>query len=123
VGSACVVIVQARPPDDTAESQGAHEPPHAAARFVNAFAAHLLPHFVGAIRAVLFAPDARDDGLQYLVADRPRRALRRIGLFGFPPEVGRGGDRHHAADRLDPIRRTMLVDERHHHWSSTADRR
>src|SRR6185436_6105183 len=76
----------------------------------------LFPHLVGAVRAVLFAPDARDDGLQYLVADRPRRALRGIGLCGFPPEVGGGGDRHHAADRLDPIRPTMLVDEGDHHF-------
>jgi hypothetical protein len=101
---------------DAAQPELAHQPPHPAAGLAQALAPHLLPHLVGAVRLVVLAPNALNDGLQHLVADRTRRALRRIGLCGFPPEVGGGGDRHDAANRLDPISRTMLVDKRDHHF-------
>ena len=64
-------------------------------------------------------------------SSRCARADRRVGsgCVRLAPKVGRRGDRQHAADRLDPVRLPMLVDERHHHfarrsssaWAKNAD--
>ena len=48
---------------------------------------------------------------------RARRPPGRIALFRFVPEIGRRGDRQHAADRLDPVHLPMVVDERDHHFA------
>jgi hypothetical protein len=49
--------------------------------------------------------------------DRPRRTPRRIPGEELVPKVRRRGDRQHAADRLDPVRRAVVVDERHHYFA------
>ena len=59
--------------------------------------------------------DALNDRLSHLVADGRRGPFRWVALRGFPPEVCRRGDQHHAADWFDPIRRAVLVDEHDHH--------
>jgi hypothetical protein len=52
--------------------------------------------------------------------ERPTHARARrleCGSVSIARVVRRGGDRQHRADRLDPIRRAVVVDERHHHFA------
>src|SRR4051794_41903022 len=44
----------------------------------------------------------------------PCRQRRRIGPPGGMGVIGRWGNRQHLADRLDPIRPALIVDERDH---------
>jgi hypothetical protein len=77
------------------------------------FAQQLLPDLAGAVDAVVGRVDALDVGVQFGVADRPRR--------GWPPldgVVGAGGHRaavfgQDTADRLDTEHVGVLVDEGH----------
>src|SRR5205085_1772194 len=89
---------------------------HAAARFAQAFAAHLLPDFAWPIYAMVLVVDPTNDRAQDLVALSARRAACRIALLGFAAEIRRRGDRQDLADRLDPIGRAVLVDEGDHHF-------
>src|SRR5206468_7705077 len=78
--------------------------------------AHLLPDLVCAIRLIVLAPNALDDRDEHLIPDGARGPFRRIRLAGLVPEVRRRGDRHLTADRLDPMRGAVLVDEGDHHF-------
>src|SRR5262252_1615755 len=79
--------------------------------------AHLLPHLAMPVDVTLLGPDAIDNFPQFLILTRSGRARRRIPLLRFVSVVRRWSDRQHAADRLDSIRRSMLVNERHHHFA------
>ena len=111
------------------EAHLAHQAAPAAARFAQAFAAHLLPDFAWPIHAMVLVVDPTNDRAQHLVAVGPRRASRRIPLLGLVPTVCRRGDRQQHADRLDPMDLAVGIDERHHHvarrlssaWAQYAD--
>jgi hypothetical protein len=58
--------------------------------------------------------DAPNLDLQRGVLPGARRQLGRIVPLGYMGVVGQRGDRQDLADRLDPMRTTMIVDEGNH---------
>src|SRR5207237_6207466 len=52
--------------------------------------------------------------LQFGVPPRTGRTLAAVDPLGDMRMVGRRGDRQHLADRLDPIRFPVIIDERDH---------
>src|SRR5438874_2518964 len=106
-----------------------HQPGHSAACGANALAAELPPHLAHAVDAEVCLEHPPDLGGQHQVAPRSRWQLGRVGAPGSVRAVGGWGDRQHAADRLDPICPTMIVDEGDHRlngrsssaWAKYAD--
>jgi hypothetical protein len=81
---------------------------------IEAFALELPPDLPHAIDAEVLIEDAPDFDLQRGVLLGAGRQLGGIVPLGHMGVVGRGGDRQNLADRLDPMRPTMIVDERDH---------
>ncbi len=116
-------------PNHAAQPQLAHQPCHRAPSDRNALAVELTPHFARAVHAEVLVPDTTNLAPKRGVAPHPRRRPLRIRLSGLVFVIRRWGDRHHGANRLDPILLPMLVDERHHHllrrsssaWAKYAD--
>ncbi len=95
-------------PHRAADLERVHQPLHRAPRHAGPFAPQLRPDLVGAVHPKVLREDARDLGLQRLVAHAACR--RRPGDRGV---VRGGGERQHAADRLDAPAVPMGVDEGH----------
>src|SRR5260370_7953566 len=70
-----------------------------------------LPH---AVDAEVLREDPLNLDLQFGVPLRTGRTLAGIDPLGDMRMVGRRGNRQHLADRLDPIRFPMIIDERDH---------
>ncbi len=86
------------------KTQLAHQPLDRATGDFESFAFELLPHLVGAVDFEVRVVDAMDLGAQFGIAPRSG------------PKVRRRRDRQYLADRLDSVRRALLVDKRHHHF-------
>jgi hypothetical protein len=67
-----------------------------------------------AVDAEVLIEDAPDLDLQRSILPGARRQPGGIPPLGNMGVIGRGGDRQHLADRLDPMRPTMIVDEGDH---------
>lgn len=91
-----------------------HQSGDGASGDVEAFPLELPPDLAHAIDAEVLLEDAPHLGLQRLVALPPRRQPGGIVPLGDMVVVGRGGDRQHLADRLDPMRLAVIIDERDH---------
>jgi hypothetical protein len=99
---------------DTTKALRGHEPSDGASRHRLPVAQQLLPHFAHAIHATIALPHALDLLTQHVVALRTRRTPRRVQLACAIRVVAGRCDRQDAADRLDTVHRTFLVDERVH---------
>src|SRR6185437_16903708 len=85
------------------------------ARRRDALALELPPHLTHAIDAEIRLEHTTDLGAQHRVAPHPVRGTGRIRPLRHVRVIGgRGGDRQHLADRLDPMGAAMIVDERDH---------
>jgi hypothetical protein len=74
----------------------------------------LTPNLPHAIDLEVLIEHARDLRHQVGIALGPCWQPRRIGPPGSMDAIGRWGDRQHLADRLDPIRPAVIVNERDH---------
>ena len=92
----------------------AHQPGHRAARGTDAFALQLPPDLAHTVDAEILLEHSPDLALQSSITLGPVRELRRIMPLGHVIVIGRRGDRQHLADRLDPIRDAMIIDEGDH---------
>ena len=116
--------------DDALKADRPHQARHGAAGDLEALPPQLPPDLAHAIDLEVLGEDAADLGLQGRIPLRPRRQLGGIGPLGDMVVVGRWGDRQHLADRLDPMRLAVIVDERDHGlnrrsssaWAKYADR-
>ena len=100
--------------DDALEAEIGHQALHCAACYGNAFTRQLSPNLAHAIYLEVLDEDAGDLRLQRHIPLRPRRELPGIGSLAGVVVVGRRGDRQNLANRLDPMDRAMIVDERDH---------
>src|SRR5262249_12317641 len=101
--------------DDTAQTQLTHQPLHRAARYCMAFPVELMPDFVGTIDLQVGLPDPFDLRHQNVIALSAHAAQRRVAPLGRISPVARRGDLQRLADRLDPVRVAMLINEIPHH--------
>src|SRR4051794_10377844 len=85
-----------------------------------AFALELAPDLAHTVDGEVLIEDATNLDLQSGMLPGARRPLGRIAPLGHMGVVGRGGDRQDLADRLDPMRPTMIVDEGDHGWDRRA---
>ena len=100
--------------DDPLQTHVPHQSRHCATGNIEAFALELSPDLAHAVDPEVLLEDAPDLDLQRGVLPGARRQLGRIAPLGHMGVVGRGGDRQDLADRLDPMRPTMIVDEGDH---------
>ena len=100
--------------DQLHPTETGHQALNGTARDSDAFAIELPPDLARTIDFEVLGKDALNLRLQSQIPFRPIRQSRRIGALGDMIMVGRGGDRQHVADRLDPVDRAMIVDERNH---------
>lgn len=96
------------------ETHLAHQPRDGAAGDVEAFPPQLPPDLAHPIDPEVLLEHAPHFDLEFLIALRPRRQPGGIAPLGDMVVVGRRGDRQHLADRLDPMRLPVIVDERDH---------
>jgi len=92
----------------------AHQPRHGAASDVEAFPPQLPPDLAHAVDAEVLLEHASHFDLQGFIALGPGRQPGRIAPLGDMAVVGGRGDRQHLADRLDPMRLAVIVDEGDH---------
>ena len=110
-----IVVRTGLPRIDTLQAHRSHQPLDGAAGHRDALPVELPPDLAHAVDAEVLREHALDLGFR---APRPASPgptacsgsarLRGMGV------IGRRGDRQHLADRLDPIRPAMIVDERDH---------
>ncbi len=94
------------------QAHGAHQALDRAARNRDALAAHLQPDHVCAIDLPVGVTDALDVGHQDFITLGPLAAQLRVTLTGGMTSVARRGHLQHlAADELDPVQKTVLVDK------------
>src|SRR5690606_16070519 len=79
-----------------------------------ALAQHLTPDLPRTIDREVLCKDTLDLRFELQVPLHPRRQFRGISALGDMIVVGRWGDRQHLADRLDPMRLAVIVNERDH---------
>ena len=105
---------------ERAATHGAVQPqlPHQsldrAASCDDAFAAQL-PDFAGTVHGEVLIPDPLDLGLQPGVTLGSPASSIGMRLTGLVSKLRGRGNRYDLADRLDPIRPALRVDEGHHH--------
>ena len=97
--------------DHALQAQARHQPLDRAARDRKAFSPQLPPDLTRAVDAEVLLEDPLNLDLQFSVPPRTGRTLTGVDPLGDMRMVGRRGDRQHLADRLDPIRFPMIVDE------------
>ena len=100
--------------NNTVKAEIGHQPLDRAARDIEALPHHLPPDLPRAVDLEVLGEDAFDRRFELQVPLRPRRQLRGISALGDMIVVGRWGDRQHLADRLDPMRLAVIVNERDH---------
>src|SRR5262245_10961933 len=88
--------------------------PDAAAGNVVAFPVHLPPDLAHTVDAEVLLEHPPNLWRQAVIPLRPCRQPGWIGAPGDMLMVSRRGDRQHPADRLDPVRITLFVDEGDH---------
>jgi hypothetical protein len=96
------------------QTQVPHQSRNRATGNIEAFALELPPDLADAIDPEVLLKHTPDSDLHGVVLPGAGRQLGRISSFGDMGVVGRGGDRQDLADRLDPMRPTMIVDEGDH---------
>src|SRR5580693_5517312 len=96
------------------QTEGLHQPCHGAAGNIAAFTLQLPPDLAHAIDTEVLLDHPLNIWLQGVIPSRSRRQPGRIGAPGGMRMVGRWGDRQHPADRLDPIRPAVIVEEGDH---------
>jgi len=101
-------------PHDALQAHRAHQARHGAASDRGPFPQKLSPHLPDAIDAEVLLVHAPDLGPQSDIAPGPCRQLARIGAPCGMGVIRRRGDRQNAADRLDPVKDAVLVDEGNH---------
>jgi hypothetical protein len=101
-------------PDRTPQAHVPHQSFNGATGDRDALPVHLPPDLAGTVDLEVLGKDADDLRLQHQVLLRPRRELPGINTLGGLVVIGRGGNRQNLADRLDPVDRAMIVDERDH---------
>src|SRR6185437_4904278 len=100
--------------DHALQAKGSHQPCHRAASNIVAFALQLPPDLAHAVDAEVLLEHPPNLRLQGVIPSRPSRQAGRIGAPDDMRMPGRWGNRQHPADRLDPIRRAVIVDEGDH---------
>jgi hypothetical protein len=100
--------------DNPLQTDIAHQSRHRAAGDIEAFAVELSPDFADAVDLEVLIEDAPNLDLQGGIPPGACRQFRRITPLGNMGPIGRRGDRQDLADRLDPVRLTMIVDEGDH---------
>src|SRR5256885_9939602 len=100
--------------DNTWQTHGLHQAPDGAAGNFLAFALQLPPNLPYAIDLEILLKHTRDLWHQPGITLHPCRQPRRIDPPGGMGVIGRWGDRQHLADRLDPKRPPLIVDESDH---------
>ena len=98
------------------QAQLAHEALHRAPGHLDPFALQLPPYLPRAIDAKVLVPHATDLALQPRSAHHSAGSPRGIHLPGLVLVIGGRGDRQHRADRLDPVRVPIGVDELGHYF-------
>ena len=101
-------------PRMTPLAQSPHQTRHRASGDIEALPLHLPPDLADAVDTEVLFEDAPNFTLQGGVAADACREPAGICALGEVRMVGRRGDRQYTADRLDPIRTPMIVDERDH---------
>jgi hypothetical protein len=91
-----------------------HQAEDRTARDIKAFPRQLPPDLAHAADLEVLIEHASDLDLHDSVALRPSRPPGWIAPLGRMVIVRRWGDRQQLADRLDPIRLAVIVDERDH---------
>jgi hypothetical protein len=91
-----------------------HQSRHRATGNIEALTFELPPDLARAVDAEVLIEDAPDLDLQRNILPGARRQPGGIPPLGRMGVIGRGGDRQDLADRLDPMRPTMIVDEGDH---------
>ena len=91
-----------------------HQSRHRATGNIEALALELSPDLAHAIDPEILIEDAPNLDLQRGILPGAGRQLGGIAPFGHMGMVVRGGDRQDLANRLDPMRPTMIVDEGDH---------
>ena len=102
------------PADGALQPHLPHQSLDRAAGDDDAFPAQLLPDFAGPVHGEVLVPDPLDLSSEPDIALGAARACLGMGLTRLMPVIGGRGDREDLADRLDPVRLTMRVDEGHH---------
>ena len=100
--------------DDPLQTHLPHQSRHRATGNIEAFALELPPDLAHAIDPEVLIEHAPNLDLQRGILPGPRRQLGGIAPPGHMGVIGRAGDRQDLADRLDPMRPTMIVDEGDH---------
>jgi UvrD-like helicase C-terminal domain len=111
VALSLIVVLTGLPRITPFKPKGLHQPCHGAAGNIVALTLQLPPHLAHAIDAEVLLEHPLNFWLQGVIPSRSRRQPGRIGAPGSMRMVGRRGDRQHPADRLDPIRPAVIVDE------------
>jgi hypothetical protein len=100
--------------DDPLEAHLAHQPGDGAASNIEALPLELPPDLTHAVDSEVLLEHAPHLDFEGLIPLRPGRQTRGIAPLGDMVVVGRRGDRQHLADRLDPMRLAVIVNERDH---------
>jgi hypothetical protein len=101
-------------PDRPPKAHIPHQPGYRASRCGDALPPQLPPDLAHAIDAEVLLEHAPDLDLEMSVTADPVGQTGGIGAPGDMGMIGRRGDRHNLADRLDPVGLTMIVDESDH---------
>src|SRR5580704_238409 len=105
------------------QTEGLHQPCHGAAGNIVTLTLQLPPDLAHAIDTEVLLDHPLNIWLQGVIPSRSRRQPGRIGAPGGMRMVGRWGDRQHPADRLDPIRPAVIVEEGDHGLVSAVELR
>src|SRR5262249_19548699 len=100
--------------DRALQAKARHQPLDGAAGNREAFSPQLPPDLPHAVDAEVLREHPLNLDLQFGVPLRTGRTLAGVDPLGDMRMVRRRGDRQHLADRLDPIRFPMIIDERDH---------
>src|SRR5690606_8604444 len=106
--------------NDTLQAELPHQPLHRASRNIEPFPLHLSPSLPDAIDREVLGKDPHDLRLEGFVALGTCRQPRGIPALGNTLMISGWGDWQDAADRLDPIMPTLLVDKGDHRFSGPS---
>ena len=101
-------------PDRPLQAHLLHQPRNRAAGGIEAFALQLPPDFANAVHREVLLEDPPDFDLQGSITLGSCRKLGGITPLDQMIVVGGRGNRQNSADRLDPVRLPVIVDEGDH---------
>jgi hypothetical protein len=96
------------------DAQRTHQPLDRTAGHLDAFSAELPPDLARSVDLEIRLKDSSDLDAQRGIAPAPGRGFLRLAALRYMHVARRRGDLQQPADRLDPERCAMLVDERDH---------